>query len=75
MSESEGIEELFCGVHTPDKFYFYYAGTAPAYPTLQFDLIPIISSDGYSVSPANSYGHTNSTTNAYTTFTIESTEK
>lgn len=75
MTESGGIEELPYGTNTVDKYYFYYAGTAPAYPILEFELEPKFNEDGYIVSPANSYGHTASTNNPYNTFTIESTDK
>ena len=51
MAEDTGIENF----NPWDVYYFYYAGTAPAYPTIKFSLTPMFS-DEYIVSPANSYG-------------------
>ena len=69
-----GIEELSPGAAAADQFHFYYAGTAPAYPILEFTLKPSIDGEtGYIISPCNSFKSTNDKN--YNTFTIESAEK
>ena len=68
MAEDTGIENFASG----DIYYFYYAGTAPSYPTIQFSLTPQFN-NSYISSPANSYettiGHT------YNTISITSLNK
>jgi len=73
MSENTGVTSLASG----EIVYFYYAGTAPTYPTLEFTLTPIFS-DYYITSPCNSYASTiskNGTLVPYNTITIESIGK
>ena len=68
MAEDTGIVDFRPG----QIFYFYYAGTAPAYPSIQFSLTPQIQ-DYYISSPANSYAST--LTVPYNTITITSLNK
>lgn len=58
------------GAGTPG--YFFYAGTAPAYTTISFELTPILS-DSFIISPKND--HTSGSGNKYNTITIESLNK
>ena len=57
-------------VRTPG--YFYYAGTAPCAPILQFDLTPTLS-NGYIALPRNSYAYPTGT--QYNTIIIQSKAK
>ena len=67
INNDENVEDT---VNTPG--HFYYAGTAPCAPILRFSLTPTVS-DGYIVSPGNSYG--SSTENPFSTIIIQSTTK
>lgn len=71
MTGNGGIETLSPGTNASDKYYFYYAGTAPAYPILQFSLELSFNSDGYIDSPCNSFAPSDEGEN-YNTFSIES---
>ena len=69
ISESTGIASF-----PPNtKQYFYYAGTAPSFPTITFTLTPIINNKGYIESPCNAYASTNDVT--YNTITFESIKR
>ena len=76
MTASEGIINLAPG-NTNVENYFYYAGTAPAYPTLEFTLTPKIEGGTYYImTPANSFAATPGLEEVkYNTFTIESERK
>lgn len=69
MSESSGIEEF----SKTDKQYFYYAGNAPAQPTIEFTLTPILDNNGYITNPKNKYS--SSDNNSYNIITFESLNK
>lgn len=68
MSISTGIENF----SSSDKNYFYYAGTAPSAPIIEFTLTPVINEQGYISNPKNSY--TNPDT-PYNIFFFESLTK
>lgn len=76
MSENTGVLTL-----AKDSIvHFYYAGTAPAYPTIEFTLTPKFNSSTYYIeSPCNSYATTSYTEQGiaitYNTITIESIGK
>lgn len=75
MSENTGVSTL----SSSGIVHFYYAGTAPAYPILEFTLTPVFDDITYYIkSPCNSYETTISTTSGaipYNTITIESLGK
>lgn len=74
MAEDTGIEQLDPYI----KALFYYAGTAPANPTIEFNLTPMVSNEKYIYTPANSYeSHLLDGTKVlqYNTITIESLAK
>ena len=75
MTSSEGIMNLSPGANA--EHYFYYAGTAPAYPTLEFNLVPRLEGGTYYImTPANSFAATPGLEEVkYNTFTIESERK
>ena len=71
MNEN-GVIETFAA---NSEYHLYYAGTAPSYPTIWFNIIPIISTTApyYIVSPCNNYSKREGlTTKNYNTITIES---
>jgi len=64
-ASGNGIRSLSAG--TPA--YFYYAGNAPAYTIIEFDLVPKFNENYYISSPINSF--VNETT-PYNTIVVES---
>ena len=68
MSTSTGIESFAANTNQ----YFYYAGNAPAKPTIEFVLTPIINENGYISNPKNSY---TSPDTPYNVFSFESLTK
>ena len=75
MSENTGVTTLASG----STVHFYYAGTAPAYPTIEFTLTPVFDpATSYIRSPCNSYETSitvDDVTIPYNTITIESLGK
>lgn len=70
MTAQNGVPEMY---NSDRNWNFYYSGTAPAYPILEFDLVPVIDgTSSYIIAPANRF-----TSNGahYSTFTIESENK
>lgn len=66
MSESSGIEEF----DQNSTYYFYYAGTAPSKPTIEFRLTPMLDNNFYISNPRNKYAFPNG--KAYNTITFKS---
>ena len=64
--ETNGISALKSG----DAGYFFYAGTAPAFTEISFNMVPVMNDEGYIISPINS--HSNIANKKYNTITIES---
>ena len=55
--------------------YFYYAGTAPCYPVINFSLVPELGTNGYLIKPYNTIVSNNNLPKKYNTLTIESKEQ
>ena len=75
MSSGDGIPELAANVKT---YNFYYAGTAPSYPTLEFTLEPSLNSSNYYIMiPSNTFAQPENlpSNRYYNTITIESQNK
>lgn len=74
MAEGTGVISL----GNTEEVYFYYAGTAPSYPILSFNLTPELDTDGYVCTPNNSYSSkliVDGKKIPYNTITIESLVK
>jgi len=71
MSSGDGIPELAANVKT---YNFYYAGTAPSYPTLEFTLEPSLNNNYYIMIPSNTFAQPENlpSNRYYNTITIES---
>ena len=69
MSESTGIEDFGAN----QSYYFYYAGTAPSKPLINFLLTPVIDSEGFIKNPKNSYS--SECDKPYNTISFESINK
>lgn len=70
LKTSEG-DEIFNPAKENSE-YFYYCGTAPSKPILQFTLIPTVNDEGYINSPINSFVNSSS---PYNTIVFESETK
>lgn len=68
----ESTDGLDVPVNTKNALYFYYGGTAPSKPILQFTLTPTIDEEGYINSPINSFIDNDS---PYNTIVFESKTK
>lgn len=69
MSENTGIEDFGAG----QSYYFYYAGTAPSKPSINFLLTPAIDGEGFIKNPKNSYS--SACDKPYNTISFESINK
>lgn len=67
-ASGNGISSLSRGAYA----YFYYAGNAPAYTIIQFDITPQLNSEGYVSVPRNSFTDSNT---PYNSIIVESSNK
>ena len=68
----ESTDGLDIPANAKNALYFYYSGTAPSKPILQFTLTPTINEEGYINSPMNSFIDNDS---PYNTIVFESKTK